>query len=96
MGGAQLLLGREGACIAPPAKRMGRRQVQQRNVTDPVCGLQVDPRTAPFTSTFQGKTYYFTDPDCKRMFDEDPAAYVGIGSVSEGGASTSGPGAKTD
>ncbi|HOG45628.1 MAG TPA: YHS domain-containing protein [Anaerolineae bacterium] len=59
--------------------------MQERNVTDPVCGLEVDPREARFTSTFQGKTYYFTDPDCKRMFDEDPAAYVGAGSVSEGG-----------
>ncbi len=57
--------------------------MQQQTVTDPVCGLQVDPREARFTSTYQGKTYYFTDPDCKRMFDEDPAAYVGAGSVSE-------------
>jgi len=48
-------------------------------VTDPVCGLEVDPREAPYTSTFQGRTYYFTDPDCKRMFDEDPQAYVGMG-----------------
>jgi|GEM_PF-925486 YHS domain-containing protein len=61
--------------------------MQQRMVTDPVCGLQVDPTQARFTSTYQGKTYYFTDPDCKRMFDEDPAAYVGTGSVSEGGRS---------
>lgn len=52
-------------------------------MVDPVCGLQVDPREARFTSTYQGKTYYFTDPDCKRMFDEDPAAYVGAGSQSE-------------
>ena len=68
---------------------MQQQQQQQRTVTDPVCGLQVDPREARFTSTFQGKTYYFTDPDCKRMFDEDPAAYVGTGSVSEGAGSMS-------
>lgn len=72
--------------------------MQQRNVVDPVCGLQVDPREARFTSTYQGQTYYFTDPDCKRMFDEDPAAYVGAGSLSESeipkvrtGEQTSGP-----
>ncbi len=53
--------------------------MQEHNVTDPVCGLRVDPREAQFTSTYQGKTYYFTDPDCKRMFDEDPAAYVAAG-----------------
>ncbi len=46
-------------------------------VTDPVCGLEVNPREAPYTSTFEGHTYYFTDPDCKRMFDENPQAYVG-------------------
>lgn len=62
--------------------------MERREITDPVCGLRVDPREARFTSTYQGKTYYFTDPDCKRMFDEDPAAYVGAGSVSEGGATT--------
>ncbi len=68
--------------------------MQQRNVTDPVCGLEVDPREARFTSTFQGRTYYFTDPDCKRMFDEDPAAYVGVGSVSEGGTTTTRQGSR--
>lgn len=68
--------------------------MRQRETTDPVCGLEVDPREARFTSTYQGKTYYFTDPDCKRMFDEDPAAYVGAGSPSEGSspAASSGPG----
>jgi YHS domain-containing protein len=53
-------------------------------VTDPVCGLEVDPREAPYSSTYQGHTYYFTDPDCKRMFDEDPDAYLGP-EMAEGG-----------
>jgi len=57
--------------------------VQTRTVIDPVCGLEVNPREAQFTSTYQGKTYYFTDPDCKRMFDEDPEAYVGESEVGE-------------
>ena len=52
-------------------------------VTDPVCGLEVNPREARFTSTYEGTTYYFTDPDCKRMFDEDPEAYLGEGSIEE-------------
>lgn len=51
--------------------------MQKQMVTDPVCGLEVDPREAPYTSTYKGHTYYFTDPDCKRMFDEDPEAYIG-------------------
>ena len=53
--------------------------MQRGMVTDPVCGLEVNPREAPYSSTYQGRTYYFTDPDCKRMFDEDPEAYVGGG-----------------
>ncbi len=57
--------------------------MQERMMTDPVCGLEVDPRTARFTSMYEGRTYYFTDPDCKRMFDEDPEAYVGEGSMEE-------------
>ncbi len=50
--------------------------MQREMVTDPVCGLEVNPREAPYTSTYAGRTYYFTDPDCKRMFDEDPETYV--------------------
>ncbi len=39
---------------------------------DPVCGMTVDERTAPATSVYQGKTYYFCAPGCKRRFDADP------------------------
>ncbi len=53
--------------------------MQRGMVTDPVCGLEVNPREAPYTSTYQGHTYYFTDPDCKRMFDENPEAYASEG-----------------
>lgn len=63
--------------------------MQPGMVTDPVCGLEVDPREAPYSSTYQGHTYYFTDPDCKRMFDEDPAAYLGPEMAT--GTSVSGP-----
>lgn len=73
----------------------GGMEVQERNTIDPVCGLEVDPREARFTSTYEGQTYYFTDPDCKRMFDEDPAAYVGTGSLSESEIPTVRPGEPT-
>lgn len=63
--------------------------MRERTVTDPVCGLEVNPREAPYTSTYEGRTYYFTDPDCKRMFDEDPEAYVGEGMM-EGGEGQAG------
>ncbi|MGH7165767.1 MAG: HAD-IC family P-type ATPase, partial [Nitrospiraceae bacterium] len=43
---------------------------------DPVCGMTVDERTAPATSLYQGKTYYFCAPGCKRRFDADPEAVL--------------------
>jgi len=43
---------------------------------DPVCMMTVDPATAEWKSEYNGKTYYFCAPSCKRSFDKEPAAYV--------------------
>ena len=43
---------------------------------DPVCMMTVDPATAQWHSEFNGKTFYFCAPSCKRSFDKDPTAYV--------------------
>lgn len=45
--------------------------------TDPVCGMQVDPRQAAGESEYQGTTYYFCSPGCKRQFDRNPEQFVG-------------------
>jgi YHS domain-containing protein/copper chaperone CopZ len=39
--------------------------------------MTVDPATATWRSEFEGITYYFCAPSCKRSFDADPAAFVG-------------------
>lgn len=44
---------------------------------DPVCGMDVDPKTAAGKSEYQGKTYYFCSPGCKHSFDKDPEKYLG-------------------
>jgi len=44
---------------------------------DPVCGMQVDERTATIKSEVNGKTYYFCAPGCKRSFDRDPQKFLG-------------------
>ncbi|MGD8604765.1 MAG: YHS domain-containing protein [Anaerolineales bacterium] len=44
---------------------------------DPVCGMQVDEATAQWTSEYEGKTYYFCAPGCKKSFEDDPTQYVG-------------------
>ena len=43
---------------------------------DPICGMDVDEKTARFTSEYEGKTYYFGAPGCKRTFDQNPAQYA--------------------
>ena len=44
---------------------------------DPVCGMEVDEKTAPAKSEHMGKTYYFCALGCKKAFDENPAKYTG-------------------
>ena len=46
---------------------------------DPVCGMEVDEKTAPAKSEYKGKTYYFCAPGCKKAFDSDPEKYLGGG-----------------
>lgn len=54
------------AAAAQPAKK----------VTDPVCGMQIDPATAAGKSVYAGKTYYFCSKDEKALFDKNPEKYV--------------------
>ena len=46
-------------------------------VKDPVCGMDVDPKTAAGKSEYNEQTYYFCSPGCKKSFDKDPAKYIG-------------------
>ena len=43
---------------------------------DPICGMEVDPRTAEYRSEYKGKTYYFCSFDCKHTFDLEPEAHT--------------------
>jgi YHS domain-containing protein len=43
---------------------------------DPVCKMEVNEKTARIKSTYQGKTYYFCAPACKKAFEEDPDKYL--------------------
>ncbi len=52
---------------------------------DPVCGMTVDEKTAAGKSEYQGKTYYFCSPGCKRSFDKEPAKYAGQQGAQQGG-----------
>ena len=46
---------------------------------DLVCGMAVDvqeARAQGLTSEYQGQTYYFCAPGCKRAFEQDPQQYI--------------------
>ena len=43
---------------------------------DPVCGMTVDPSTAPATMEHEGKKYYFCNPHCAQKFRGNPQRYL--------------------
>jgi YHS domain-containing protein len=51
---------------------------------DPVCGMEVDEKTAAGKSEYQGKTYYFCSPGCKQAFDKEPEKYLGASGENTG------------
>ncbi len=44
--------------------------------TDPVCGMQVDEKSAAANSNYKDKTYFFCDLHCKDRFEQSPEAYI--------------------
>lgn len=45
-------------------------------VTDPVCGMRIDPDDAAGTAEYQGATYYFCSQACVDAFEADSGSYV--------------------
>ncbi|MGH6800316.1 MAG: YHS domain-containing protein, partial [Methylocella sp.] len=43
---------------------------------DPVCGMNVDQRSAKHSAEYAGHTYYFCSQGCKNKFAADPSSYV--------------------
>ncbi|HKY83509.1 MAG TPA: YHS domain-containing protein [Anaerolineales bacterium] len=52
---------------------------------DPVCGMEVEEKTAAHKSDHGGQTYYFCSPGCKRSFDQNPEKYTAAGSSGKSG-----------
>ena len=48
----------------------------KRMAIDPVCKMTVDEKTAKFKTSYQGKTYYFCAPGCKKAFEANPQQYL--------------------
>ena len=45
-------------------------------VTDPVCGMAIEPGGAAGRQEYKGQTYYFCSETCRAKFIADPDAYV--------------------
>jgi len=43
---------------------------------DPVCKMEVNEKEAQWKTEYQGKTYYFCAPGCKKAFEENPQKYM--------------------
>lgn len=54
-------------------------ETQAATAKDPVCGMDVDTKTAQWKSEYKGETYYFCAPGCKKQFDKSPETFVGTG-----------------
>ena len=50
-------------------------------VTDPVCGMQIDPAKAAAQADHSGVSYFFCSPNCHKSFLKDPARYAGMQSA---------------
>ena len=56
--------------------RMLTMAPQTPRVTDPVCGMHVDPARAASHWDYQGTRYYFCNPRCRERFEADPEKYL--------------------
>jgi len=55
-------------------------------VTDPVCGMMLDEKTAAVSTAYRGELYYFCSPKCRGEFEADPEAFVQSRWPAEGAA----------
>jgi Cu+-exporting ATPase len=53
------------------------------SVTDPVCGMSVDPSGAPASREHRGTTYRFCSVWCAQRFDGDADAYIAASRLRE-------------
>ncbi len=62
-------------------------------VTDPVCGMSIDPAEAAGMHTHAGKTYAFCSPSCLAKFRAEPGRYLDAREVEASPAGTPAPAA---
>lgn len=70
------LVQRRAAGEFKPRRREELAVVEPESVIDLVCGMTVDavPSNRPFE--YQGVTYYFCAPGCRKAFEKDPGSFI--------------------
>src|SRR3954452_3645714 len=63
-----------GHCHAPGAAAPVRGGIAP--AADSVCGMPADPATARHTAEYEGKTYAFCAPGCKKAFQRHRASFL--------------------
>ena len=53
-----------------------KRQIDEPNFKDPVCGMDVSRSTAADEFEYRGKTFYFCAGACRKAFEAEPEKYV--------------------
>ena len=63
--------------MAPAPQTTGHDAAQSLLVTDPVCGMRIDPAAAKGGHwDHEGTRYYFCNPSCRTRFAADPQRYL--------------------
>ena len=57
-------------------KHMNHSTTVTATVTDPVCGMTIDPANAVGSSSYNGQMYHFCSQVCQTKFDSAPTEYV--------------------
>jgi xanthine dehydrogenase accessory factor len=65
-----------GTAATGPATPAPAQTVDSAQAVDPVCGMTVAATAASFPLAHDGATYYFCSVNCRRRFEQDPAAYA--------------------
>lgn len=68
--------GRHDGHSMDPRDPEGPMTTSPTTMTDPVCGMTVDPATAAASTELDGETYYFCSKGCLRAFLADPSQYA--------------------
>jgi Cu+-exporting ATPase len=50
---------------------------------DPVCGMEVNPKSASAKSQHAGVTFYFCAQECRQKFDDNPRQYLDESDLAE-------------